>query len=467
MTEDRSDHPMLGGRYRPSERIGRGGMADIFLARDQVLDRPVAVKVLFPAFAGDPRFVARFRREATALARLNHPNIVQVYDWGANDDTYFIVMEYVQGQSLAELLARGPLSVAQATEIVAAAAAGLGYAHRNGIVHRDIKPGNILLATSQAVKVSDFGISQALEGGENLTDTGKVMGTAAYFSPEQAQGQSVGPSSDLYSLGVVLFEMVTGSPPFGGSSPLSVAYKHVHDLPHRASALNRSVPANLGSLIDRLLAKDPDDRYPTASDLEADLRRVASGQPLGSGAAAALDRSTLAPATGMPHRTLAIDPPPSPATEAMPASRLPDRIPAGAGDLDATSQSRGGFLVAVAAAALLAAIAGIYYLSTVLDRDRAADSPTASTESTPEEAPGLTGQPSSTPGPAEGTQTGGDPAPSTTSPSSTEQQSTIASTPPPTSSTAQATTSETVETTQSTTSQGETTAPTSTDATSQ
>ena len=278
-----SDQPqqVYNGRYELHRRIARGGMAEVFLAKDALLDRPVALKVLFPEFSTDPSFVARFRREAQSVANLSHPNIVSVYDWGEEASTYFIVMEYVEGRSLAQIIRdEGVLHPDRAADITADTAAALGFAHRNGVVHRDVKPGNILIGRSGTVKVADFGIARAASASENLTQTGTVMGTATYFSPEQARGEDVDPRSDVYSLGVVLYEMVTGSPPFSGDNPVSVAYKHVQETPEPPSARNRDVPPALEAITLKAMHKDPGGRYASAEELRADLRRFRAGQPV-------------------------------------------------------------------------------------------------------------------------------------------------------------------------------------------
>jgi serine/threonine-protein kinase len=308
-----SQSTVFNGRYELHRRIARGGMADVFLARDQLLDRPVAVKVLFPEYAADPSFVERFRREAQSAANLNHPNIVSVYDWGQEQGTYFIVMEYVEGRSLADIIkTEGPLHPQRAAEVASDMAAALGFAHRNGMVHRDVKPGNVLISPTGQVKVADFGIARALgaSSDDNLTQAGSVMGTATYFSPEQAQGLPLDPRSDLYALGVVLYEMVTGGPPFTGDSPVAIAYKHVQEQAVLPRQVNPDVPVALEAIILKLMAKSPAARYASADDLRADLRRFSEGLPVAAmgGAANATQAMNATQAVAATQATTAIAP---------------------------------------------------------------------------------------------------------------------------------------------------------------
>ena len=271
---------VLSDRYELHRKLARGGMADVWLARDRVLDRPVAVKIMFAEFATDQLFVERFRREAKSAGNLNHPNIVGVYDWGEQGGTYYIVMEYINGQSVAEVLrAEGPLHPRRAAEIAADVAEALAFAHAEGVIHRDIKPGNIMLTDTGRAKVSDFGIARLATAPSNeLTKAGSVMGTATYFSPEQAQGHSLDGRSDLYSLGAVLFEMLTNEPPFQAESPVAIAYKHVQERPRRPASIMAGLPFAIEAVTLRLLTKNPANRYPDATELRDDLHRFLADQ---------------------------------------------------------------------------------------------------------------------------------------------------------------------------------------------
>jgi eukaryotic-like serine/threonine-protein kinase len=270
---------VLGGRYRVEARLGAGGMAEVFRGFDPVLNRTVAIKTLLPQFARDEAFVARFRREAQAAARLNHPNIVAAYDTGSDDGTQYIVMEFVEGRTLAEFLATGrrPTPV-QSSEIAQKIAGALAAAHAQGVIHRDIKPGNVMVTRDGTVKVMDFGIARMTTGVETAPQTSAVLGTATYLSPEQAQGGPVDARTDIYSLGTVLYELVAGRPPFTGESPVAIAYKQVNETPVPPSELNPDVPARLDAVIMKALSKNPANRYQTAEEFAADLDRVVKGQ---------------------------------------------------------------------------------------------------------------------------------------------------------------------------------------------
>ena len=274
------------GRYELTAQIARGGMSDVFEARDRLLDRKVAVKILHDRFAETDTFVARFRKEARAVANLSHPNVVSVYDWGEEDGTYFMVMELVRGRSLRDIIqAEGKLLPRRATEIAAEIAKALDAAHRSGVIHRDIKPGNVLLTTDGTVKVTDFGVARARNASEGLTKVGSVIGTATYFSPEQASGDPADERSDIYSLGVVLYEMLVGRPPFRGESAVSVAYQHVTAEVVPPSRLNTDVSLELENVVMRALDKDPDRRYETAADIHHDLLVLLQGRSSHSGQA--------------------------------------------------------------------------------------------------------------------------------------------------------------------------------------
>ena len=270
---------VLGGRYRVEARIGSGGMGEVYRGVDTVLDRTVAIKILLPQFARDVSFVDRFRREAQAAARLNHPNLVGIYDSGADGETQFIVMEFIQGRTLEDFLSSGGrFDVVHAVEVAEKICDALAYAHVAGVIHRDIKPANVMVTRKGEVKVMDFGIARIVAGPQTAPQTSAVLGTAAYISPEQAQGMPVDGRSDIYSLGAVLYEMLTGKPPFTGDSPVAVAYKQVNESPVLPSIANREVSPLLDAVLMRALAKNPANRYQTADDFRADLERARLGQ---------------------------------------------------------------------------------------------------------------------------------------------------------------------------------------------
>ncbi len=267
-------------RYLFERKLGSGGMADVWLAEDQELGRRVAVKILHGRYANDEQFVERFRREATHAAGLSHPNIVSIFDRGVAEGSYYIVMEYVEGRTLKELItSRGPCPIPVAISYTRQILAAVRYAHRNGIIHRDIKPHNVIVDREGRVKVADFGIARA--GASEMTEAGSIVGTAQYLSPEQARGAPVEESSDLYSTGVVLYEILTGTVPFTGETPVEIAMKHLSQPPGAPSALRSEIPHDLDLVVLRALAKEPADRYRSAEEMDRDLELVARGEAVG------------------------------------------------------------------------------------------------------------------------------------------------------------------------------------------
>jgi eukaryotic-like serine/threonine-protein kinase len=276
-TIDERRGTIFAGRYRLERKLGGGGMADVWLAEDQELGRKVAIKILHERYANDAQFVERFRREATHAAGLSHPNVVSIYDRGEAEGSYFIVMEYVEGRTLKELIVtRGPCPVPVAISYVRQVLAALRYAHRNGIVHRDIKPHNVLVDHEGRVKVADFGIARA--SSSQMTEAGSIIGTAQYLSPEQARGAPVDESSDLYSTGIVLYELLTGEVPFTGETPVEIAMKHLSQVPPAPSMIRPEIPRDLDLIVLRALAKEPGDRYRSAKELDRDLELVGRGE---------------------------------------------------------------------------------------------------------------------------------------------------------------------------------------------
>jgi serine/threonine protein kinase len=307
----------IANRYELGERLGAGGMSTVVLALDTRLERPVAVKLLAAHLADDPAFVSRFQREALSAARLVHPNIVQVFDSGLDAVTgqHYIVMEYVPGPSCAALLRdHGRVAVDEAVSLVVQACQGLDYAHRNGVVHRDVKPGNLLRSDDGVLKLADFGIAKAAEQ-TSITQAGAVLGTAAYLSPEQARGEEAGPSADLYSLGVVTYQLLAGQLPYEASSLTELAFMQLHDHPPALDELDPAIPSGLARAVERALALEPEARYETAREM---------GEAIRAGAAGEIPSIPTAP-TGVVPRTDATQAMASGtgATRALPSGRRP------------------------------------------------------------------------------------------------------------------------------------------------
>jgi serine/threonine-protein kinase len=341
---------LFDGRYRIVRKLGTGGMANVYLAEDEVLGRRVAIKILNDRHAGDDQFVERFRREAKNAASLSHPNIVSIYDRGEAEGTYYIAMEYLDGRSLKELIvARGPAPVNVAIDYARQILSALRFAHRHGIVHRDIKPHNVLVDAEGRLKVTDFGIARA--GASQMTEAGSIIGTAQYLSPEQAKGAPVDQTSDLYSVGVVLYELLTGVVPFTGDTPVEIAMKHLSSIPEPPSARRAEIPRALDMVVLRALAKDPADRYGSAEEMDADLARVASG-------------AAVSPATEEAATAIISGPPPT-AVTAITAPRTRETVPyappAAYYDYD-EPRRRAVWPWIVALLFVLAAIVGGYFL---------------------------------------------------------------------------------------------------------
>ncbi|ORB84813.1 serine/threonine protein kinase [Mycobacterium kansasii] len=342
----------LSDRYELGDILGFGGMSEVHLARDLRLHRDVAVKVLRADLARDPSFYLRFRREAQNAAALNHPAIVAVYDTGEAETSAgplpYIVMEYVDGVTLRDIVhTEGPMPPKRAIEVIADACQALNFSHQNGIIHRDVKPANIMISSTNAVKVMDFGIARAIaDSGNSVTQTAAVIGTAQYLSPEQARGDAVDARSDVYSLGCVLYEILTGEPPFTGDSPVAVAYQHVREDPIPPSERHEGISADLDAVVLKALAKNPENRYQTAAEMRADLVRVHNGEPpeapkVLSGAER---RSLLAATPGTPA---------SPRTDPLPRQFLD------ATDRDRTTPSVGRWVAVVAVLAVLTIVVTI------------------------------------------------------------------------------------------------------------
>jgi serine/threonine-protein kinase len=377
---------LISDRYQLGDRLGSGGMSSVYKATDRVLERTVAVKILAEHLSDDEKFVARFRREALAVAKLIHPNVVQVYDTGVDNDRHYIVMEYVEGRSGAQLLqSRGRLAPEVAVEIGAQACGGLEYAHRQGIVHRDVKPGNLMVIGGPAgrgnapttshdpptgemtVKLTDFGIARAAEQ-TRLTQVGSVVGTAAYLAPEQARGEEAAPASDVYALGVVIYQLLTGRLPWEGSSLAELAIRRENERPLPPSSYDPAVPETLSTAVLRSLEGDPALRYSTARQLAIALRSGLAGQQPPVAAADAPTRALAGGATE-PTRRLAPSKPPAAPARRAPAPRRaaprPRQAPAQARPRRSLGSRIGSAIGVILVIALLAAvIAAVVLLTT-------------------------------------------------------------------------------------------------------
>ncbi|MGA3564897.1 serine/threonine-protein kinase [Melissospora conviva] len=310
----------LGNRYRLDERIAGGGMGDVWRGTDQVLGRTVAVKSLLPALMDEPGFAERFRHEARTMATINHPGVVDVYDFGSDQNIAFLVMEYVEGDALSRTLSRvARLTPARTMALIAQAADALQAAHDKGVVHRDVKPGNLLVRPNGTLVLTDFGIARS-EMAAQLTAAGSVLGTASYISPEQASGATASPASDIYALGVVAYQCLSGRRPFDGDNPLEIAMKHVRDHPR---PLPGDIPPQVRMIVERALAKDPAARWPSANALAAVARQAAAAAAAGQGRPAPRTAGPVSPAPPVPPQ-----PAPGRARPVPPPAAIPVRPPA-------------------------------------------------------------------------------------------------------------------------------------------
>ena len=373
--DDTSPGALFDGRYRIVGRLGQGGMARVFLAQDESLHRQVAVKVLADRHSDDPHFIERFQREARAAARLNHPNIVQVYDQSQTAGMSYIVQEYVEGETLKDLIRReSPIEPRRAITIGLQILAALRVAHQQGVIHRDVKPQNILVQPDGKIKVADFGIASA--GDTEMTEAGSIVGTAQYLAPEQARGLPVGPPADLYAVGIVLYEMLSGRVPFEGDAAVTVAMRHVQEAPEALTDRNPLVPVALESVVMRALSKDPTQRYQSADQMGIELDRVRQGLPIS-------DETTIIGAATIAMTQLA--------SETLVAPPLPPREapPARGGN---PNRKRLWILLIVVGIVLLAGIAGVYAFTRGGSGGGGATTSSTATTSALVEIPNLVGQ---------------------------------------------------------------------------
>ncbi|MGW7681439.1 Stk1 family PASTA domain-containing Ser/Thr kinase [Kribbella sp. NPDC054772] len=384
---------LVGGRYEEGEPLGRGGMAEVRRGVDNRLGRSVAIKRLRVDLASDATFQARFRREAQSAASLNHPTIVSVYDTGEEPDPNgsgvtipYIVMELVTGKTLRDLIREGrKIMPERALEITSGVLEALDYSHRAGIVHRDIKPGNVMLTPQGQVKVMDFGIARAVaDTSSTMTQTAAVIGTAQYLSPEQARGETVDARSDLYSTGCLLYELLTGRPPFVGESPVSVAYQHVREQPLPPSSFDPDIPPEVDAVVLKALAKNREERYQSASEMRADIHRVLAGQQVTAPMAAVAETRAMAPTAVAPA-----------ATQAFRQTGGNDVLPPGDDELDeedGRSRRNRGLAYFLLGLAIVAVAVGAYALFTKMNKDNAGGTPPTTSAPAKVTVPDLSGK---------------------------------------------------------------------------